>query len=68
MTQPHDLKERLYLHMEDWDNAELYDSERDEQLMEAVQTFNEREAMAYDKYRELRNYKSWQRERNQPDY
>lgn len=63
-----DARQRLYEAMEDFDNVELDAYEHDEQLMDAVVSFNEREGTVYDKYKELIRYKSWQRERNQPDY
>lgn len=52
-------KEKLYEAMEDWDNSELDDYERDEQLMDQVQTFNERNGTNYDKRKELSAYKRW---------
>jgi hypothetical protein len=52
--------------MEDFDNAELSDYERDEQLREAVKEYNEQFHGSYDPYRTLKQYKSqrWIRQHN----
>jgi hypothetical protein len=49
--------------MEDWDNTELPDYDRDEQLMDAVKEYNEAHGTDYKPAATLRNYKSIQREK-----
>ena len=49
----------LYEFMEDFDNAELDDYERDEQLRNAVVDYNEEYGTAYKPAKALLNYKSY---------
>lgn len=44
--------------MEDFDNLDLSEDERDEQLMEAVQDYNFEAEKNLDPKRELKNYKA----------
>jgi hypothetical protein len=52
--------EKLFLHMEDFDNAELNDYERKEQLREAVQAFNENNGTEYSLDLSVKMYGTWQ--------
>jgi hypothetical protein len=52
----------IYAYMEDFDNAELSDYERDEQLMEAVREYNTTYSSDFKPEHTLRNYKSIKRE------
>jgi hypothetical protein len=47
----------LYEFMEDFDNSELSDYERDEQLMEAVKEYNEKNNTSYNPEKSLIAYK-----------
>ena len=53
----------IFDYMEDWDNAELPDYERDEQLMEAVRDYNEEHGTNHDPQKALIKYKSVQRKK-----
>lgn len=50
--------------MEDFDNLDLSEDERDEQLMEAVQDYNFETEMNLDPKREVKNYKAMLKRRN----
>lgn len=54
-------------YMEDFDNAELSEFEWNDQMWEAVIMYN----ATYDTYylpsKEIKNYKSWKRNKYQPD-
>lgn len=53
----------LFDFMEDFDNSELSDYERDEQLLEAVRDYNNEYGTDYTPKTELRNYKIMLRRR-----
>ena len=53
----------LYEFMEDFDNSELSDSERREQLENAVMDYNEHYGTSYDSRRSFYNYESWRKEK-----
>ncbi len=48
----------LFDFMSDFDNSDLSEDERDEQLMEAVQDYNFQNDSNFDPKRELKNYKA----------
>lgn len=49
----------LYEFMEDFDNSELSDYERHEQLMEAVREYNEKNNTQFEPLKSLKAYKIW---------
>jgi hypothetical protein len=53
--------------MEDFDNEELSDYDREEQLREAVQEYNDEHNANYSADTQLKNYRSWKREKYKPD-
>jgi cell fate (sporulation/competence/biofilm development) regulator YlbF (YheA/YmcA/DUF963 family) len=57
----------VYDYAEDFDNADLPEYERDEQLREAIREYNEAYETWYDVNNTLRNYKSMRREKQWGD-
>ena len=54
-------------YLEDFDNEELPEYDRLEQLREAVEAYNNEHNTDYGKDTQVRNYLSWKREKNKPD-
>jgi hypothetical protein len=50
--------------LEDFDNAELSEYERTEQLREAVIEFNEKNGTSYDPDKSVARYQAWQSRRH----
>lgn len=53
--------EELMLFMEDFDNAELSDYEWEEQLQDAVKTFNTQKGTSHHPAKSLNIYRDWKR-------
>lgn len=58
---------KLFEHMEDFDNEELSDFERREQLREAVDDYNGSYETDHDPYMAVVQYESWKRDKNRLD-
>lgn len=57
----------LYLWMEDFDNAELSESDRKDQLEEAVRVYNSEHGTDYSPRASVIAYERWVKEQNEPD-
>ena len=53
----------LYEFMEDFDNSELSEYERREQLENAVADYNEENGTSYNPAKSFLNYESWRKEK-----
>lgn len=54
-------------YLEDFDNEDLSDYDRTEQLREAVEQYNYEHGTAYSPDAQIKNYHSWKEEKNKPD-
>lgn len=58
------MKEQLFLCMEDWENPDVGGYDRQEQMMEAVEAFNQLHRTSFEPYKSYKEYEIWQRRRN----
>lgn len=54
--------------MEDFDNEELYDYDRKEQLRGAVEDYNAEYKTYYHPDGSVKNYEAWKKKKYQPEY